>query len=205
VEDVVGVLADRHAWKAAPPKVLWLLDRYDDLGRLVDYLLGVHRAWHVAGARPPTLALFLDEVWRAAPRAADANEPAVRVFTEGFQHGVVGVALSQWVGQVASLIPGNAYEYYIFDLWDKDAELLRSYYRMEIPDEAWLRGGRYRYWRYDGTWWRGDAEGREVAHDRDATTPVPPVSEGDEELGDDEAGLRERSLDRDIRGWDEAP
>ncbi len=185
IEDVVGVLndvsrRDGGTWDA--PKINWRIDNYAELGPLVDYLLAVHKQRHIEGLGLPCVALFMDEVWRVAGRGADATNPAVRVFTEGNQHRVMGVAISQWISQVAHLIPGNAYEFYVFDLWERDLELLRQIYRMEPPDPRWL--GDYRYWRYDGGWWKGDANGVELRYDQ--APGVPELQEGGEAPPDEE-------------------
>ena len=160
-EDVISILSNAKSF-ANGPKIDWRLRNYNEFGTFLDYALDVHRARHEAGGALPTLAVFVDEVWRIAGRGADANNPAVRLFTEGNQHRVEGVALSQWVSQVSHLIPGNAYEFYIYHLWERDYEILRQIYRMEVPETAWLRD--YHYWHYDGKWYRGYPDGREVAY-----------------------------------------
>lgn len=166
-----------------PVRVDYRLDGYDHIDRLIDYLLGVHREGHVQGVVVPTVLVVFDEVWRVAPRWADASNPAVRVFTEGLQHGVVGMAISQWASQTSRLILGNAYEWYFFALWPADVDLLARDYRMEVPDSTWAQirehscgdkcavPASHRYWRYTGDWLRGDADGRE---ERIEPEPQPP-------------------------------
>lgn len=176
------VIARLHAGSVSKvaSRIDYRLDDYRSLGALVDYLLGVHRSAHIKGQHPRPVLLVLDEVWRVAPQWADANNPAVRIFTEGFQHGVIGLAISQWASQTSRLILGNAYEWYIFAVWPKDAALLAEAYRMELPDPGWAIvrehecGERcaapenHRYWRYTGDWLRGDAGGHE-----ERVTPEP--------------------------------
>lgn len=161
-------------------RVDFLLDSYETIGVLIGYLLDVHRKAHVEGRSYKPILIVFDEVWRTAPQWADATNPAVRVFTEGLQHGVIGLAVSQWASQTATLIRRQAYEWYIFALNPADYATLGEY-GMVIPDETWATvrqhkcggvtpglGGmtcteptNHRYWRYDGDWYTGEYDDTE--------------------------------------------
>lgn len=148
------------------PHVRWLPDLTfyeDELRVLVDYFKDVHRTYHLRGRRLPTLAIFMDEIWRTAPVWADARNPAVRVFTEGLQHRIVGVGLSQWPAQTSRLIGGNSYAWLIYHLNPKELADLNRVYHLEAPSWEWVADlGSRHYWKYDGYWWRGDENGLEV-------------------------------------------
>lgn len=129
----------------------------------MDYLLRVHKEAHLADVSLPTAAVFIDEVSLVADRYADASNPAVRLFTQGYQHRVIGTAITQRPALTSRHIIENAWEAYIFNPGPIGAETLESY-GWRVPDWAWVSTPRsYRYWRYAGSGWlRGDAGGVEV-------------------------------------------
>ena len=71
------------------------LDHYDGLEQLVGFLHATHLKAHYAGRTLPKMALFLDEVSMAADRFADAENPAVILFTRSYGHNLIGVAITQ--------------------------------------------------------------------------------------------------------------
>lgn len=154
------------AWKPdePPPRIVFEPLNHDDLPLLVDALIRVHLEAHIQGRQPPKLALFLDEVSLVAGRGAGAENAAVRLFTQGYQHGVIGVAITQRPALTTRNIIEQAWEAYLFSPGPVGAQVLEDYGWVP-PDWSWVAVPRsYHYWRYDGNaWLKGDSGGVEVA------------------------------------------
>lgn len=161
VEELVDVLV-AHNPDDPWPKIRWLLDNYDEAQTLVPYLKDVHRTHHLRGRTLPVMAVFLDEIWRIAPNWADPRNPAVRIFSEGMQHNLMGVAITQWPSSTSRLIRMNSFDVYLFYLNPQEQAVVERDYHLVPPDWSWLEPMNYHYWRYDGDWWRGDQNGIEV-------------------------------------------
>jgi hypothetical protein len=166
VEDVINLLGSSQGTTGpSTNKILWQLDNYDELDMLVDYLLTVHKKARDEGKSIRPVAIFMDEIWRAAGIGEKATNAAVRCFTEGLQHGVIAVSISQWMSQTSRLIGNQSYEYYFFALAPQDYAILRSNYHIDIPNTEWTAPRTYNYWKFvDGEWYRGNAYGVEVKH-----------------------------------------
>lgn len=147
-----------------PPRIVFEPVNHDDFPVLVDSLIRVHLQAHVAGYTPPKLAIFVDEVSLLAGRSADASNAAVRLFTQGYQHGVIGVAITQRPALTTRNIIEQAWEAYLFSPGPVGSQVLEDYGWVP-PDWGWVAVPRsYHYWRYDGAGWlRGDSGGVEVA------------------------------------------
>lgn len=178
VEEIVDVL---HANPKA--RIWWLLENYDQINELVEYLYQVHKYYNLKGAKIPRLVIFLDEVWRVADRWSDMTGGANKLFAECFQHKITPVAISQWVGHVHKLIMTNAYVIYIFSLSSSDIELLRKNYGVDIPDDGWIDNPTdYHYYIYDHIEFRKyDAQGQLVGVEKPEEEP-----EEEEEVEEDE-------------------
>jgi hypothetical protein len=202
-DEVIGTLASSSS-EQGWPHILWLLDNYEELDTVFGYLKWAHKQATMDQQIPPAMAVFVDECWRVAPTWADARNPCVRLFTEGLQHNLFGVAISQWPAQTSRLIGGNTYDWYIYALSPKDMQVVSSLYRMDPPDWNWvLLPQEHHYWRYDGRWFQGDAEGieSEVPEVRvaDVPTPIPGSERADTPMeGHDSMAVHKQDVRDDI-------
>lgn len=177
VESCVGVLAQWNP-RMEPPRIIIQDEQYNGLETLVSYLWSVHRNLHARAVRPPSIAVFLDEVSLAADRYAGNDNPACRLFTQCYQHGVVGVAISQRPAQTSRNLLANAWEWYTFSPGRGDLDTYREYSVLP-PDPSWLsnpRAHQYYRWTSDGRCLRGDSAGGEIDV---VATQVPEVQEGE--------------------------
>ncbi len=171
------------AWREgdAPPRIVFEPVNHDDFALLVDALIRVHLVAHIEDRRVPKLALFVDEISLLAGRSADAGNAAVRLFTQGYQHKVIGVAITQRPALTTRNIIEQAWEAYIFSPGPVGAKVLEDYGWVP-PDWSWVTEPRsYHYWRYNGNvWLKGDAGGVEIAVaevpevQSDTESPLPP-------------------------------
>lgn len=154
------------SWRPGQPpvKIVWSMDDYKELSTLVDYLWSVHRKAHVEGRPLPNLLFMLDEVSLIADRSATPDNPAVRLFTQCFQHKIIPVAITQRGALTSRHIMGNAWNWVLFSLTPADVETVRGTYKLETPEPEWTANPTdYHYWKYSiGKWFRGDAIGKEV-------------------------------------------
>ena len=183
VTDADQVIGQLQSWgNGPPPKIVWNPDDYGELETLVDYVLAVHKDYHLRYKRPPPpLAIYLDEVSLAVQRGQNDTLPAVRLFTQGYQHNVIGVAISQWVAQIHQMIVINSVDFYIFALNEKDYYLLEQNYKIEVPDQTFAPWKSYAYWRYNGEWFKGYPDGTEMLQ-------AAPTEEPKDEDKTDDAG-----------------
>jgi hypothetical protein len=182
-EEIVSLL---KKWKDGPaPHIIYLPRDYGELARLIPYLLDVHRLRHLEGRPLPTMAVFLDEMNLAANRWSPDDLPAIRLFTQGYQHKVVGVGIVQWPSQMNRMVMVNAIDQVYFALNPREELTLSRDYRIDIPDRSWNAYRTYRYWRYDGDWYKGDRDGEETPHSGPSEeTPSIPEEEGTEPVDD---------------------
>ncbi len=168
IEDVWAIL--KSSWRDGP-HIRWLVEDYRGVDRLIVDLQRAHRPGYLKRQEIPVIALVLDEVHLGAPTWADTRTPVVQVFTRGRQHNLFGIGITQWVSQAARVIRANVTTYYLFAQHPQELEILRSEYRLEIPDPEWIkpRPGvtpgeelNHNYYRYDGRWFKGDQDGHEL-------------------------------------------
>jgi hypothetical protein len=180
VADVPGAVDLLVRWDGNPPypRIVIENERYADLDMLVSYLWGVHRRAHVENRTLPLMAVYLDEVSLAADRYADNENPAVRLFTQCYQHRIVGVALTQRSAQISRNILADAWEYYTFTPGRGDLEVYRDFGLLP-PDVAWtVQPESHHYYRFTpGRVYRGEADGSETEVAEGAEDEVAEVSE----------------------------
>jgi len=203
VKEIVDVL---HANPKS--RIWWLLNNYDELDELVDYLYEVHKYYNLKGAQIPRLVIFLDEVHRVGDRWSEMGAGANKLFAECFQHKITPVAITQWASHMHKLILTNAYVMYIFSLGDHDQGILRKNYGIDLPEDGWIdKPTDYHYYIYDHIDFKKyDAQGQLVGtekeepeeeeegdkDDSDEDMPQVPQEEREEDVpGSVEEGLSE--------------
>jgi len=165
--DVEEVVEHLRSWKGGPLKIVWrgVEEDPEQLDEFIRYALGVHRAAHVRNRPLPRLAIFVDEVSLLADRWAPNENAVVRLFTQGYQHSVIGVVITQRPAQTSRNILGNAWDRYVFSMSAEDVMSLRRVHGWDIPDDDWIvdpKAHRYLVYR-GGRWYRGDPQGVEHA------------------------------------------
>ena len=187
VDSVPAILRVLRDWDAKdpPPKLVWRLDTYAELPGLVEPLWRTHKERHVRNEWLPKMAVFLYEISLTARPYATLDDPAVRLFTQCYQHDIIPVGITQRPAMTSRNLLGAAWDLYLFAMTPADMETVRAIHRLDLPEPGWIGDPReHHYFAYrTGQFWKGDAEGVELAMPVLREPVEPPLSQ-DEEPGD---------------------